>query len=106
VNCVVKIRLRRIGAKRQPSYRVVVADSEDPQGGSFIENIGQYNPRTEPAILTVNEERVLYWLSKGAQPTEVVGRMLKKLGVMDKFAAQKSLAGARSEAEAVSGGAA
>lgn len=87
---MVKIRLRRIGAKRQPSYRVVVADSEDPQAGSFIENVGQYNPRTEPATLIVNEERVLYWLSKGAQPTEVMGRMLKKLGIMDKFAAQKS----------------
>jgi small subunit ribosomal protein S16 len=96
---VVKIRLRRIGAKGQPSYRVVVADSEDSQAGSFIENVGQYNPRTEPATLIVNEERVLYWLSKGAQPSEVLGRMLKKLGIMDKFAAQKS-----AKPEAVGGG--
>lgn len=87
---MVKIRLRRIGAKGQPSYRVVVADSEDAQAGSFIENVGQYNPRTEPATLIVNEERVLYWLSKGAQPSEVLGRMLKKLGIMDRFAAQKA----------------
>ena len=98
---MVKIRLRRIGAKGQPSYRVVVAESENPQPGSILENIGQYNPRTVPATLVVSEERVLYWLSKGAQPSEVLGRMLKKLGIMDKFAAQKA-----AKTEAAGGGAA
>jgi len=97
---VVKIRLRRVGAKKQPSYRVVVADSEDPRDGDFIENIGQYNPRTEPPTLVVDEARALYWLGKGAQPTDAVARMLKKLGILDKFQSQKSATPIEGEAAA------
>jgi len=77
---MVKIRLRRVGAKKQPSYRVVVTDSRSPRDGRFIETIGHYNPRTEPPTVVIKEERALYWLSQGAQPTDAVNRMLKKLG--------------------------
>ena len=87
---MVRIRLRRVGAKKQPKYRVVVADAEAPRDGRFIEIIGHYNPRTEPATMTIEAERALYWLGQGAQPSEAVMRILKKLGVMDSFAAQKA----------------
>jgi len=83
---MVKIRLRRVGAKKQPSYRVVVTDSRSPRDGRFIETIGHYNPRTEPPTVVIKEERALYWLSQGAQPTDAVNRMLKKLGTWDKLA--------------------
>ena len=76
---MVRIRLRRVGAKKQPSYRVVVTDQRSPRDGRFIENVGHYNPRTDPATVVINEARVAYWLSKGAQPSEAVARMLKKL---------------------------
>jgi small subunit ribosomal protein S16 len=82
---VVRIRLRRIGAKRQPSYRLVVADAEAPRNGRFIENIGFYNPRTVPDTLDINEERALYWLKVGAQPSESVLRLLTRQGTMDRF---------------------
>jgi small subunit ribosomal protein S16 len=82
---MVKIRLLRVGAKGQPSYRVVVADSRSPRDGRFIEIIGNYNPRSKPPVTTIQEERALYWLGKGAQPTEAVARMLKNLGIMDKL---------------------
>ncbi len=87
---MVKIRLRRVGAKNQPSYRIVVADSRAPRDGAFIESIGFYNPRTEPETLQVNEERALYWLGVGAQPTEAVARLLERTGVMARFAQMKS----------------
>jgi len=95
---VVKIRLRRVGAKKQPSYRVVVADSEAPRNGDFIENIGHYNPRTEPPTMLVDEARALYWLKKGAQPTDAVARMLNKLGIMAKFQSQQSATPTEGEA--------
>ncbi len=79
---MVKIRLRRVGAKKQPSYRVVVSDSRAPRDGRFIEIIGFYNPRTEPETVEIKEDRALYWLSVGAQPTEPVARLLKKQGTM------------------------
>ena len=79
---MVRIRLRRTGAKRQPHYRVVVADQRSPRDGRFIENIGHYNPRTDPPTMVVNEERALFWLGRGAQPTEAVARILDKTGVM------------------------
>ncbi len=79
---MVKIRLRRTGAKKQPSYRVVVTDSRSPRDGKFIENIGHYNPRTEPPTVEVDAERALYWLSVGAQPSEAVKRMLDKMGIL------------------------
>ncbi len=82
---MVKIRLRRVGAKKQPSYRVVVADSRSPRDGRFIETIGHYNPRTEPPTVEIKEERALYWLSRGAQPTEAVAGLLKRLGTMERL---------------------
>lgn len=79
---MVKIRLRRTGAKKQPHYRVVVTESRSPRDGRFIEIIGHYNPRTEPPTVEISAERALYWLSVGAQPSEAVRRMLDKLGIM------------------------
>ena len=83
---MVKIRLRRVGAKKQPHYRVVVADSKSPRDGKFIETIGYYNPRTEPPTVEIDAERALYWLSVGAQPSAAVERMLDKMGLMSKVA--------------------
>ncbi|MBO9309539.1 MAG: 30S ribosomal protein S16 [Chloroflexi bacterium] len=83
---MVRIRLRRVGSKKQPSYRIVVADSEAPRDGRYIERIGFYNPRTEPETIELNEGRALYWLSVGAQPSEPVAHMLKKLGTLDRLA--------------------
>jgi small subunit ribosomal protein S16 len=82
---MVKIRLRRVGAKKQPSYRVVVADSRSPRDGRFIEVIGTYNPRTEPETVEIQEDRALHWLSVGAQATEAVARLLNKQGTMARF---------------------
>lgn len=82
---MVKIRLRRVGRKKQPSYRIVVADARSPRDGRYIEIIGFYNPRTEPATITVKEDRVLNWLQSGAQPTDSVARILKSVGTMDRF---------------------
>ena len=78
----VKIRLRRTGAKQQPSYRIVVADSRSPRDGRFLENIGHYNPRTEPPTFELDEERARHWLSLGAQPSDAVARLLQKKGVI------------------------
>lgn len=83
---MVKIRLRRVGAKKQPHYRVVVADSRSPRDGRFIENIGHYNPRTEPPTVEIDEVRAIFWLERGAQPTEAVARLLTKLGISGKWA--------------------
>jgi len=77
---MVRIRLRRVGRKKQPSYRIVVADARSPRDGRYIEVIGFYNPRTQPATMTLKEERALHWLSVGAQPSEAVRRILDKLG--------------------------
>ena len=82
---MVKIRLRLVGAKKQPSYRVIVADSRAPRDGRFIENIGFYNPRTEPETVRIEEERALYWLNVGAQTTAAAARLLKKMGTMARF---------------------
>ncbi len=87
---MVKIRLRRTGKKKQASFRVVVADSRKPRDGRFIENIGFYNPRTEPATFRVEEDRALYWLSQGAQVSDAVARLLKKQGTLDRFARLKA----------------
>jgi len=78
---MVKIRLRRMGAKKAPFYRIVVADSRYPRDGRFIEEIGIYNPTTDPAELKVNVERAQAWMKTGAQPTETVKALLKKAGV-------------------------
>lgn len=86
---MVKIRLRRTGAKKKPHYRLVVADIRAPRDGRFIEIVGHYNPRTEPSTVKVHEDRVLYWLSVGAQPTDPVKRLLENLGTLDRFARLK-----------------
>lgn len=82
---MVKIRLRRVGTKKQASFRVVIADSRAPRDGRFIEKIGFYNPRTEPETLRIDEARALYWLQVGAQPTESVMRLLKTKGTLARF---------------------
>ena len=79
----VKIRLRRLGAKKAPFYRVVVADSRSPRDGRFIEEIGTYNPMTEPASVSIDGEKVKDWMGKGAQPTDTVKRLLKTQGIID-----------------------
>lgn len=80
---MVKIRLRRMGAKKAPFYRVVVADSRYPRDGRFIEEIGYYNPQTEPAEVTIDADKAKTWLANGAQPTETVKALLKKSGIVD-----------------------
>ena len=82
---MVKIRLRRMGSKKKPSYRLVVADSRAPRDGAFISIIGHFNPLTDPETVVVNEAEALDWLQKGAQPTETAARLLTKVGVMDRF---------------------
>ena len=80
---MVKIRLKRIGAKKAPFYRVVVADSRYPRNGRFIEEIGSYNPLTDPAQINIDAEKAKDWIGKGAQPTETVKALLKKSGIVD-----------------------
>jgi len=82
---MVRIRLRRVGAKKQPSYRVVVADQRSPRDGRFIEIIGHYDPRTDPPTVVIKEDRALFWLQRGAQPSDAVARMLKNAGITDKL---------------------
>ncbi len=79
----VKIRLRRVGAKKAPFYRVVVADSRYPRDGRFIEEVGTYNPLTEPSAFTVDADKVKQWIANGAQPTDTVKSLLKKNGIVD-----------------------
>ena len=81
----VKMRLKRMGAKKSPFYRVVVADSRSPRDGKFIELIGTYNPLVTPAEVNLNEELALDWLNKGAIPTDTVKNILSKAGIMKKF---------------------
>ena len=81
----VKMRLKRMGAKKAPFYRVVVADSRSPRDGKFIELIGTYNPLTTPAEIKINEELALEWLNKGAIPTDTVKNILSKAGIMKKY---------------------
>jgi small subunit ribosomal protein S16 len=78
----VKIRLKRIGAKKNPFYRVVVADSRFPRDGRFIEEIGTYNPLVDPAQVTIDSEKAANWIKNGAQPTDTVKALLKKAGVI------------------------
>ncbi len=79
---MVKIRLRRMGAKKAPFYRIIVADSRAPRDGAFIEELGYYNPLTDPAEIKVNNEKAQYWLKNGAQPTDTVRGLLKKSGAI------------------------
>lgn len=80
---MVKIRLRRLGAKKAPFYRIVVADSRYPRDGRFIEEIGTYNPLTDPATVNVDADRAQEWIKRGAQPTDTVRGILKKAGVLN-----------------------
>ena len=82
---MVRIRLRRVGLTHQPSYRIIAADKEAPRDGRFLEILGFYNPRTQPATIEVKEDRVFDWMSKGAQPSESVIKLLKGIGAMDRF---------------------
>ena len=79
---MVKIRLMRMGAKKAPFYRVVVADATSPRNGRFIENLGHYNPGTTPQTVELKEDRVLHWLSNGAQPTETVQSLFRQKGLL------------------------
>jgi small subunit ribosomal protein S16 len=78
---VVKLRLRRMGAKKRPSYRIVAADSRSPRDGAFIESVGFYDPITDPATINVNLDRARHWINNGAQPTETVRSILMRAGV-------------------------
>ena len=80
---MVKMRLRRMGAKKQPFYRVIVADERSPRNGRFIEEVGYYNPLTEPATVKIDADKAREWIKNGAQPTETVKVLLKKAGVID-----------------------
>lgn len=82
---MLKIRLMRIGKKKKPFYRVVVAPSQAPRSGRFVEIVGHYNPLTDPAQVHFNEERVLYWLRTGAQPTDTVQLLLEQTGIWQQF---------------------
>lgn len=81
----VKIRLKRMGAKKTPFYRIVVADSRSPRDGRFIETVGTYNPVAEPALLDINEELALKWLQNGAKPSDTVRNLFSTKGIMEKF---------------------
>lgn len=81
---MLRIRLTRVGKKKQPAYRIVVADSRAPRDGAHLKIIGHYNPLTDPATLTVKEEEAVYWLQKGAKPSDTAAKLLTRLGVMEK----------------------
>ena len=93
----VKIRLKRVGKKKAPSYRVVVADSRSPRDGRIIENLGWYNPRVEPSAIQIDAEKALSWLKEGAQPTDSVTSLLKRAGIMDRFVQSKADAKTQTE---------
>ena len=93
----VKIRLMRMGKKKQPTYRVVAADSRSPRNGRFIEIVGTYQPRLDPSVILIDNEKALKWLRNGAQPTETVERLLKVSGAWDEFKGTKAPAAAGAE---------
>ena len=106
---MVRIRLRRIGLKGQPTYRIVAADKESPRDGRFLEILGFYNPRTQPATVHVKEERAYHWMKNGALPTESVAQVFKSAGLLDRFdrfkngEAVETLVKEAEEAEAIRG---
>ena len=81
----VKLRLTRVGSKKNPIYRIVAADSRSPRDGKFIEIIGKYHPLEEPSVIDIDEDRALAWLRKGAQPSESVTNLLRKVGIWERF---------------------
>ncbi len=85
----VKLRLKRMGAKKRPFYRVVAADSRSPRDGRMIEVVGTYNPISEPAEVKIDEEKAMKWLQNGAEPTDTVRDLLKKQGILEKFHNQR-----------------
>ncbi len=91
---MVKIRLMRVGKRKQPSYRVVVADSRSPRDGRIIEAIGQYQPRQDPSVVQIDEDRAIYWLERGAQPSDQVRQLLRITGAWSTFTGEPPLAGA------------
>lgn len=82
---MLRIRLRRVGAKKKPSYRLVVADIRAPRDGAFVDIIGHYDPMTDPETIVIQKERALHWLSQGAKPTDTTARLLDKAGILEKF---------------------
>lgn len=97
---MLRIRLRRTGKKKQPSYRVVVAESESKRDGRFVEILGHYNPRTQPRTLVLEEERVRHWLAQGAKPSETVHRLLQKEGLWDVEPPKRATQPSKAEVEA------
>jgi small subunit ribosomal protein S16 len=87
---MVRLRLRKVGSKGQQSFRIVAAEREHPRDGRFLEALGTYNPRTDPATITVDEARVYHWLQHGAQPSESVSKLFKITGTLERFARLKS----------------
>ena len=85
----VRIRLKRLGAKKRPFYRVVVADQRSPRDGRFIENIGRYQPMDDPTVIEIDEERALHWLRVGAQPSNTVRVLMTKVGIWERFTSEK-----------------
>jgi small subunit ribosomal protein S16 len=81
---MLRIRLKRVGAKNQPSYRIVAADARAARDGAFVEQLGHYNPRTDPPTIVLDEEKALKWLQQGAQPSDAVQRILRTLGTLEK----------------------
>ena len=81
---MLKIRLRRVGAKKRPSYRLVVADVRSPRDGAFVDIIGHFDPLTDPETIVIKEEKARHWLDKGAQPTDTAARLLSKAGIIEK----------------------
>ena len=88
----VKLRLTRVGKTKQPQYRIVAADARSPRDGRFIEILGQYNPREEPSLINVDNDKIVKWLSQGAQPTERVAKIIKISGAMEQYEAAKAAA--------------
>ena len=88
---MVRIRLRRMGKKKQPVYRIVVADKRMPRDGRYIEALGSYNPMTEPSEIAIDSERAMYWLKQGAQPSRQVQNLMKIDGVWDQFITSKKI---------------
>ncbi|MBN2149337.1 MAG: 30S ribosomal protein S16 [Anaerolineales bacterium] len=82
---MVRIRLRRVGGKKQPSYRIIAADREAPRDGRFLEILGFYNPRTQPETIEVVEDRIYDWISKGAQPSDSVAKLFTKIGLLERY---------------------
>ena len=96
----VRIRLKRLGAKKRPFYRVVVADQRSPRDGRFIENIGKYHPLEDPSLIEIDADRALYWLREGAQPSNTVRVLMTKVGIWDTFASEKATAKKGTKAKA------